>query len=69
MTSRYYVDHWFLWSDGKLQRRHYGYDDTESAEHRMDSCIDYPGTTRVRLVRAGPKRSRTVLRVWTKPLW
>jgi hypothetical protein len=69
MTPRYCVDHWFLRFDGKLQRRHYGYDDTESAEHRMDSCIAYPGTTRVRLYRTGPGGSRTVLRIWTKPSW
>ncbi len=69
MTLRYCVDHWFLWSDGKLQRRHYGYDDAESAERRMTSCKGYPGTTRVRLVEYGPGGRKSVLRVWTKPTW
>ena len=68
MSSTYGVDHWFLWSDGKLQKRHYGYDDTESAEHRMASCIGYPGTTRVRLTKNGPGRKKSVLRVWASSM-
>ena len=58
------VEHFFMWSDGKLQHRSYNQDDVVRLASRVTGCMRTPGTTRVVLsARTVPKRL-TSLHVW-----
>lgn len=58
MTLPYFVDHWYLWSDGEVRRRHYDYATLEEAQDRMHALKDYPGTTRIVLCKRGIRRNQ-----------
>lgn len=64
MTHPYYVEHTYLWSDGKPQVRRYDYATLDEAEDRMARLREHPGTTRIVLRRRGPRRNHaTTLKV------
>lgn len=68
MSDPYFVDHWFLWSNGELHSKKYDCADYKEALDRFDKCSAYPGTTRVVLRKRGLKRgSSSAMKVHENP--
>lgn len=63
MTLPYYVDHWYLWSNGEVRRRRYDYATLEEAQDRMSTLKDFPGTTRATLCKRGVRNHPSTLKV------
>lgn len=59
MTSPYFVDHWYLWSNGEIRCKRYDYATLEEAQERLSSLRDFPGTTRITLCKRGIRRNQS----------
>lgn len=63
MTKAFLVKRWFTWSDGEVRCTRCDYESYEDALDHFNRFAAMDGTTRVSLIKRGPKRSQSTLKV------
>jgi len=67
MALPFFVDQWYLWSNGELRTRRFNCTTLDEANGRMAMLQNERSTTRVRISKRGIKRSNpTTVKVWQK---